>query len=244
MMFCKEFGACRDVGCVIRTDGSVDGGIGCVLYLAVLVCGVFYLPVGSDVVRVTHPTAPGSCERGGRFWFMGGVERERMVLCKEFGACRDVGCVIRTDGSVDGGIGCVLYLAVLVCGVFYLPYGSDVVRVTHPTAPGSCERGGRFWFMGGVERERMVLCKEFGACWDVGCAVRTAGVSVVVLVAVVCEGVAVWQVFHLPYGSDVVRVTHPTAPGSGEGVGRFLFMGGTGRESVWSFARSLAHAGM
>ncbi len=112
MVLCKEFGACRDVGCVIRTDGSVDGGIGCVLYVRVLVCGVFYLPYGSDVVRVTHPTAPGNGECVGRFWFVGGVERESMMFGKEFGACWDVGCAVRTDGSVGCGSDCVLYVRV------------------------------------------------------------------------------------------------------------------------------------
>ncbi len=63
-----------------------------------------------------------------------------------------------------------------------LPYGSDVVRVTHPTAPGSGEGVGRFLFMGGAGRESMMFGKEFGACRDVGCVIRTAGVSVVVVV--------------------------------------------------------------
>ncbi len=48
---------------------------------------------------MTHPTGPGSGRRVGRFWFMGGAERESMFFCQVFGACRDVGCAVRTDAK-------------------------------------------------------------------------------------------------------------------------------------------------
>ncbi len=106
---CTLLGArlwCMYVGCAVRTVRYVDGGTGCVLYVRAFVCDVFLLPVGSDVVRVTHPTVRGNGRCVGKFRLAGGAERKSMVVCRKFCACRDVGCVIRTAGSIGCGTGC------------------------------------------------------------------------------------------------------------------------------------------
>ena len=59
---------------------------------------------------MTHPTGPGNSGRVGRFWFVGGPERESMILCQVFGACGDVGCAVRTNGQVDRCSGCSFFL--------------------------------------------------------------------------------------------------------------------------------------
>ncbi len=121
---------------------------------------------------MTHPTVPGSGGRVGRFWFVGGSERESMILCQVFGVCWAVGCAGRTDGQVDRGSGCSFFEGVAV-GCFFLPIGREAVPMTHPTGPGNSGRVGRFWFVGGAERESMILCQVFGPCRAVGCVIRT-----------------------------------------------------------------------